>query len=114
MSLLSFLFMAWCRMVLGLCGCIKALHICALSNLQDTLLEIFRAICVHLKHSLAPSLEQGVDHVTGLLRAMSPEISEVINKNGSRDGVMDSRSFPITSSFIRSCSLWIAMMEYDV
>lgn len=79
-----------------------------------TLLEILRAVCVHLKHSSAPSLGQGIDHVTGLLRAVSPEISEVKNQNGSRDGTMDSRSFPITSSFIRSCSLCIAVMKYDV
>lgn len=72
---------------------------------------IFRATCVLLKHSPAPSLGQGVDHITGLLRAVSPEISGVINQNRSRDAVMDSRSFPITSSFIRSCSLWIAMMN---
>lgn len=92
---------------MGLCGCIKALHVCALSNLQDTLLEIFRALCVLLKHSSGPSLGQGVDHVTGLLRAVSPEISEVINHNGSGDGAVGSRSFLVISSFIRSCSLWI-------
>lgn len=101
-------------MLVGLCGCIKALHVCAVSNLQDTLLEILRATCVLVKHSPAPSLGQGVDHVTGLFRAVSPEISEIINQNGSRDGTMDSGSFPSTSSLIRSCSLWIAMVEYDV
>lgn len=79
-----------------------------------TLLEILRAICVLLKHSPASSLGQDVDHVTGLLRSVSPEISEVINQNGSRDGTMDSRSFPITSSSIRSCSLCIAMMKCGV
>lgn len=96
-------------MLVRLCGCVKALHI---SNLPDTLLEVFRATCVLLKHSPAPSLGQGVHHITGLLRAVSPEVSEMINQNGSRDGMMDFGSFPITFSLIRSCSLWIVIMEY--
>lgn len=66
-----------------------------------------------LKHPPASGIAQHVGHVTVFLGAVSPEISETINQNGSKDGMMDSGSLPITSSLIRSSSLWIAMMQHD-
>jgi len=65
------------------------------------------------KHPAAPGIARPVDHVTAFLGAASPETSETVCQSRSRDGMVDSGSFPITLSLVRSSRLWIAMLQHD-